>query len=135
MVGPSLRRAPALAAALLTVAAGVAAAAATATPEAVGGTVLAYPSARSVTGRGLPDGGARQIQLATGRGEREGAWIVAKGGGPVEAKVDAGSLGPLGIELAWDPREDGTHGRWPRQWAERSHTRARGCSSACRLEG
>ena len=101
MVGPSLRRAAALAAALLTMAAGVAAAAATATPEAVRGTVLAYPSARSVTGSGLPDGGARQIQLATGRGEREGAWIVAKGGGPVEAKVDAGSLGPLGIELAW----------------------------------
>jgi hypothetical protein len=91
----------ATAAALLTLALGVAAAAATATPAAGGGTVLAYPSARTVMGSGLPDGGARAIHLVAGRGEREGAWIVAKGGGPVEAKVDATSLGPLGIQLAW----------------------------------
>lgn len=68
---------------------------------AASGVVLAYPSARTVNGSDLPDGGAREVRLATGRGEREGAWIVAKGGGPVEAKVDAGNFGPLGIELAW----------------------------------
>jgi hypothetical protein len=73
-----------------------------ATPTvAARGVVLAYPSARTVSGSGLPDGGAREVRLATGRGEREGAWIVAKGGGPVQATVDAGSFGPLGIELAW----------------------------------
>src|SRR4029077_8349098 len=57
--------------------------------------------ARTVIGSELPGGGAREIQLATGRGEREGAWIVGKVGGPLEAKVDTGSLGRLGIELAW----------------------------------
>jgi len=73
-----------------------------ATPTvAARGVVLAYPSARTVNGSGLPDGGAREVRLETGRGEREGAWIVAKGGGPVQATVDAGSFGPLGIELAW----------------------------------
>jgi hypothetical protein len=68
---------------------------------AAGGAVLAYASSRTVGGSDLPDGGSREIQLATGRGEREGAWIVAKGGGPVQATIDAGSLGPIGIELAW----------------------------------
>jgi hypothetical protein len=73
-----------------------------ATPTvAARGVVLAYPSARTVSGSGLPDEGAREVRLATGRGEREGAWIVAQGGGPVQATVDAGSFGPLGIELAW----------------------------------
>ena len=64
----------------------VTAAAASPAPNAAG-EVLAYPSARTVGGNGLPDGGARAIHLATGRGEREGAWIVAKGGGPIQAKV------------------------------------------------
>jgi hypothetical protein len=79
---------------------GMTASAATPTVTARG-VVLSYPSARTVNGNGLPDGGAREVRLATGRGEREGAWIVAKGGGPVQATVDAGSFGPLGIELAW----------------------------------
>jgi hypothetical protein len=96
-----MARAPAVVVALLALAAGIAAAAAAAPPVASGGAVLAYPSSRTVTGRGLPDGGARELHLAAGRGEREGAWLVAKGGGPIQAKVDAGSLGPLGLELAW----------------------------------
>jgi hypothetical protein len=80
---------------------GVTSSAATTTGVAARGVVLAYPSARTVSGSGLPDEGAREVRLATGRGEREGAWIVAQGGGPVQATVDAGSFGPLGIELAW----------------------------------
>jgi len=94
-------RTPAVVVSLLAFAAGVAGAAATATPAAGGGAVLAYPSSRTVTGSGLPDGGTRAIHLAAGRGEREGAWLVAEGGGPIQAKVDAGGLGPLGLELAW----------------------------------
>jgi len=79
---------------------GMTASAATPTVTARG-VVLSYPSARTVNGNGLPDGGAREVRLATGRGEREGAWIVAKGGGPVRATVEAAGFGPLGIELAW----------------------------------
>jgi hypothetical protein len=54
-----------------------------------------------VTGKGQPRGGARSISIATGRGESEGAWIVASGGGTVEAKVDNGTLGQIKLELAW----------------------------------
>jgi hypothetical protein len=63
--------------------------------------VLAYPSSQTVSGKGLPPGGTRSIALAAGRGESEGAWIVATGGGPVEAKIDSGTLGPIRLELAW----------------------------------
>jgi hypothetical protein len=80
---------------------GATASAGTPAPSAAGGEVLAYASARTMSGNDPPDGGARAIHLATGRGEREGAWIVAKGGGQIQAKTDAGSLSPLRIELAW----------------------------------
>jgi hypothetical protein len=86
---------------LLSTLVAVTASAAAPSRNAARGEVLAYPSSRTVGGGGLPDGGSREIQLATGRGEREGAWIVAKGGGPVQARIDAQSLGPVGIELAW----------------------------------
>lgn len=72
-----------------------------AAPDARSGVVLAYPSARTLTGGAFPAGGTRAIRLAAGRGESEGAWVAARGGGPVEAKVDAGSLGLLRVELAW----------------------------------
>jgi hypothetical protein len=65
------------------------------------GSVLAFPSAQTITGRAFPAGGARSIALAAARGESEGAWIVASGGGSIEAKVDTGSLGPIRLELAW----------------------------------
>jgi hypothetical protein len=63
--------------------------------------VLAYPSSQTVTGKAPPRGGVRAIAIATGRGESEGAWLVASGGGAVEAKVDNGTLGPIRLELAW----------------------------------
>lgn len=70
-------------------------------PAAGDAVVLAYPSSQTVTGKGLPRGGARSVSLLTARGESEGAWIVAAGGGAVEAKVDSGTLGPIRLELAW----------------------------------
>jgi hypothetical protein len=79
----------------------LAATAATGTSATTAGAVLAYPSGRTVTGSGLPAGGARAVHLAAGRGEQEGAWIVASGGGTVEAKVESGGLGTLRLELAW----------------------------------
>ena len=64
--------------------------------------VRAFPSSQSIPSAGaLPDGGSGAIALVAGRGEREGAWIVARGGGPVGAMVDRGTLGPIGLELAW----------------------------------
>jgi hypothetical protein len=77
------------------------------------GSVLAYPSSRTVTGTGLPPGGARSISVATGRGEREGAWIVAAGGGPVEAKLDTRTLGSIRLELAWGHFVDVGRGSTP----------------------
>ena len=74
--------------------------AAPATP-ATGANVVAYPSSQTISGNALPAGGARSIALAAGRGEAEGAWIVARGGGPVEAAIDTGTLGSIRMELAW----------------------------------
>ncbi|MBA2633764.1 MAG: DUF4091 domain-containing protein [Chloroflexi bacterium] len=41
------------------------------------------------------------MSLNAARGEREGAWIVVRGGRSVAATVERGSLGPLGVELAF----------------------------------
>jgi hypothetical protein len=66
-----------------------------------GGKVLTYPSARTIAGDRLPTGGAHAIALAAGRDESEGAWIVATGGGPIEASIDRGTFGSITLELAW----------------------------------
>jgi hypothetical protein len=64
--------------------------------------VVAFPSSQTIPASGaLPPGGTRSVSLSTGRGEREGAWIVVDGGGPVAATVDEGTLGDIGLELAW----------------------------------
>ena len=39
--------------------------------------------------------------MRAARGEHEGAWIVARGGGTISATVERSSLGPLGIDVAW----------------------------------
>jgi hypothetical protein len=64
--------------------------------------VLAYPSAQTIPAAGsLPGGGTAAIALNAARGEREGAWVVARGGGPISASIERDELGPLGVELAW----------------------------------
>lgn len=64
--------------------------------------VVAFPSSQTIPAAGaLPSGGTLSISMRAGRGEREGAWIVFDGGGPVAATVDKGTLGDIGLELAW----------------------------------
>ena len=64
--------------------------------------VTAFPSAQTIPASGsLPAGGAPTLSLRAARGEREGAWLVARNGRELAATVDRGSLGPLGVELAW----------------------------------
>lgn len=62
----------------------------------------AFPSAQSIPAEGrLPAGGSGAVSLNAARGEREGAWIVVRGGRSVAATVERGSLGPIGVELAF----------------------------------
>ncbi len=64
--------------------------------------VVAFPSSQTIPAAGaLPPGGTRSVSMTAGRGEREGAWIVFDGGGPVAATVDKGTFGDIGLELAW----------------------------------
>ena len=64
--------------------------------------VRAYASSQTIPATGsLPRGGSAGIGLVTGRGEREGAWIVARGGGKIAVAIDRGTLGSIGLELAW----------------------------------
>ena len=78
----------------------LAAGASLAAPSAA--SVVALPAAQSVPATGaLPSRGSRQIALNTARGEREGAWLVTRGARQVEARVASGSLGQIGVEVAW----------------------------------
>lgn len=80
--------------------AAIAAGASLAAPGAA--SVSALPSAQTIPASGaLPPGGKATIALDSARGEREGAWLVARGDGPVSAIVERGGLGPLEVELAW----------------------------------
>jgi hypothetical protein len=66
------------------------------------GSATAFSSAQTIPARGgLPSGGASSVTVRAARGEREGAWIVARGGASVAATLERGSLGPVGVELAW----------------------------------
>ena len=69
---------------------------------ASGPPALAFPSAQSISPTGsLPRGGSHTLGLVAGRGEREGGWIVARGGGQITAAIDRGTFGEIGLELAW----------------------------------
>lgn len=74
----------ALAAALLTAPAGLAA-------------VHVYPSSQTIPPSGAiaGGGGAMSASLNTAIGEREGVWVVATGAKKVAATVDRGTLGPV----------------------------------------
>jgi hypothetical protein len=63
--------------------------------------VAAYPSSQTIPASGDLPPGSSSLTLASGRGEREGAWIVVRGGGPIAATLDEGGLGDIGVELAW----------------------------------
>ena len=64
--------------------------------------VSAFPSAQTIPPSGtLPAGGSSALSLRAARGEREGAWLVARHGREVGASIERGSLGPLDVELAW----------------------------------
>jgi hypothetical protein len=85
--------------ATLVVALALAAGAALAAPTAA--TVAALPAAQTVPASGPLSGTTGSIAVNAARGEREGAWIVARGARRVEARVEPGSLGAIGVELAW----------------------------------
>ena len=64
--------------------------------------VIAFPSAQTIPASGLlPPGGSTAINVHAARGEREGAWIVARGSRTLGATVEPESLGPIDVELAW----------------------------------
>jgi hypothetical protein len=68
-------------------------------PAAVAG-VLAYPSSQTIPGSArLPQGGAASVTLNAAIGEREGAWIVARGARTVSASIDGYGLAPLKAAL------------------------------------
>jgi len=95
-----VRRVLGLTACLCAIASGFAVSATGATPS--GPSATAFPSSQSIPADGgLPAGGATGVRLETARGEREGAWIVARDGRSLAATVERGSLGPVGVELAW----------------------------------
>jgi hypothetical protein len=85
--------------ATLVVALALAAGAALAAPTAA--SVVALPAAETVPASGALPGAAAAIGVNAARGEREGAWIVARGARRVDARVERGSLGPIEVELAW----------------------------------
>ena len=95
-----VRRVLGLTALLVGLVCGVHVAASGAAPAAP--VVTAFPSAQTIPASGsLPAGGAPTLILRAARGEREGAWLVARNGRELAATVERGSLGPLGVELAW----------------------------------
>ena len=64
--------------------------------------VVAYPSAQTIPAADtLPAGGGGAVTLNAASGEREGAWIVARGGGEVAVTADVAALEPLQVSLAW----------------------------------
>lgn len=64
--------------------------------------VLAFPSSQTISATAsLPHGGRSAITLNAAIGEREGAWVVARGGGDVAVTVDTAGLEPLQVSLAW----------------------------------
>ena len=68
-------------------------------PTAAAG-VLAYPSSQTIRPWGrLPQGSAASVALNAAIGEREGAWIVARGARTVSASIDGYGLGPLKAAL------------------------------------
>jgi hypothetical protein len=85
--------------AMLVVALALAGGAALAAPTAAG--VVALPAAQTVPASGALPGATDSIAVNAARGEREGAWIVARGARRVEARVEQGSLGAIDVELAW----------------------------------
>jgi hypothetical protein len=85
--------------AMLVVALALAGGAALAAPTAAG--VVALPAAQTVPASGALSGATDSIAVNAARGEREGAWIVARGARRVEARVEQGSLGAIDVELAW----------------------------------
>ena len=61
-----------------------------------------YPSSQTIPALGaLPPGGRTAISLNAARGDHEGAWIVLRGQGLISATVDPGTLGAIGVQLAW----------------------------------
>jgi hypothetical protein len=98
MVG--VRRVFGLTALLVALVSGLHVASSRATPTAP--LVTAFPSAQTIPPSGaLPPGGTATLRLRAARGEREGAWIVARSGSELAASIERGSLGPVGVELAW----------------------------------
>ncbi len=64
--------------------------------------VVAFPSSRTIPATGaLPSGGKPTINLNAAGGERESAWLVARGGGDVSVAVDRHALEPLEVTLAF----------------------------------
>ncbi len=64
--------------------------------------LLAYPSSQTITATGaLPRGGRGSVALNTAIGEREGAWVVVRGGGELAVSVQGDALKPLQVSLAW----------------------------------
>lgn len=63
--------------------------------------VVVHPSSQSIPPAGVVPGGTQSISLNTAIGEREGAWIVVTGARSVSQSVDAPSLGPLRVEVAF----------------------------------
>ncbi len=69
---------------------------------AAGNLAIAFSSSQTIPATGSPPpGGRTAIVLQAARGDHEGAWIVARGGGTVAAAVERGSLGPLRVDIAW----------------------------------
>ncbi len=82
------------------VAASAAIATSLAAPQAA--TVVTFASSQTIPASGgLPPDGKASVALNAARGDHEGAWIVARGGGKVAASVGRGSLGPLEVNVAW----------------------------------
>jgi hypothetical protein len=61
--------------------------------------VVAVPSSQTIAPSGAVPGTAASIELNTGIGEREGAWIVVRGAQDVAQSLDSATLGPLKVEV------------------------------------
>lgn len=61
--------------------------------------VVAHPSSQTIPPSGAVPGGTASIELNTGIGEREGAWIVVSGAKDVAQSLDSAMLGPLKVEI------------------------------------